>query len=84
MLQVQELQRSLQQQAQEFNNYRERYQKILTCVTSTDELKLEWRELLDWMQRMEAQIEVYKAQMRAAGIDLAGGIRTSPLSTPPT
>ncbi|RYR21744.1 hypothetical protein Ahy_B03g067076 [Arachis hypogaea] len=72
-LQVQELHCSLHQQAQELNNYRKRYQKILTCVTSTNELRLKFRESLERMQRMEAQMKVYQAQMHAAGIDPADG-----------
>ncbi|RYR47720.1 hypothetical protein Ahy_A07g033675 [Arachis hypogaea] len=40
-LQVHELTRSLQQQAQELNDYRERYQEILTRVTNTDDLRPE-------------------------------------------
>ncbi|RYQ96519.1 hypothetical protein Ahy_B08g092303 [Arachis hypogaea] len=72
-LQEQELQRSLHQQAQEFNDYQEKYQEILTRMTSTNEFRLEFRESLEQMQRMEAQMEVYQAQMRTAGIDPAGG-----------
>ncbi|RYR17675.1 hypothetical protein Ahy_B03g062371 [Arachis hypogaea] len=53
-LQVQELQCSLHQQAHECNDYRERYQEIFTCVTSTDELILEFRESMEWIQRMKA------------------------------
>ncbi|QHO18413.1 uncharacterized protein DS421_11g320300 [Arachis hypogaea] len=82
--------------ARELNNYLERYQEILNRVTSTDELRLEWRESLERMQHMEAQMEVYQAKMRTAFIDLTGGStatggsgpasgrRTSPPSTPPT
>ncbi|QHO19849.1 uncharacterized protein DS421_11g332650 [Arachis hypogaea] len=40
-LQVQELTQSLHEQAQELNETRERYQKILTCVTNTNKLRLE-------------------------------------------
>ncbi|QHO34130.1 uncharacterized protein DS421_9g264300 [Arachis hypogaea] len=46
-LQVQELTCSLPQQVQKLNNYRERYQGILTCVTDTNNHRLEWREHLE-------------------------------------
>ncbi|RYR54318.1 hypothetical protein Ahy_A06g029576 [Arachis hypogaea] len=62
----------------ELNDYGERYQEILTCVTDTDNLKLEWREQLEWLQWMEAQME-----MRTADIIPAGGTQTSPPSAPP-
>ncbi|RYR48424.1 hypothetical protein Ahy_A07g034447 [Arachis hypogaea] len=77
-----ELTHSLHQQAQELNDYWERYQEILTCV-------IDWREQLERLQRMEAQMEVYWTQMRAAGIipasgsGLASGTQTSPPSALP-
>ncbi|RYR53196.1 hypothetical protein Ahy_A06g028197 [Arachis hypogaea] len=61
---VQELTWSQHEQAQELNKTWERYQEILTRITDTDELKLEWRE---------QQMAVYQTQMRAA----AGGTQTS-------
>ncbi|QHO07328.1 uncharacterized protein DS421_14g462710 [Arachis hypogaea] len=83
-LQVQKLQRILQQQAQEFNDYRKRYQEILKCVTSMDEFRLEWRESLKQIQHMEVQMEVYQVQMRTAGIDLTCGRWISLPSAPST
>ncbi|RYQ96504.1 hypothetical protein Ahy_B08g092267 [Arachis hypogaea] len=63
--------------AQELDDYQKKYQKILTRVTETDDLRLEWREQLERLQRMEAHMKVYQAQMRAAGIIPASGTQTS-------
>ncbi|RYR67799.1 hypothetical protein Ahy_A03g014232 [Arachis hypogaea] len=52
-LQVQELTWSLHEQPQELNETRERYQKILTRVMDMDELRLEWWEQVERLQRME-------------------------------
>ncbi|RYR01842.1 hypothetical protein Ahy_B06g080703 [Arachis hypogaea] len=57
-LQVQELTRNLHQQTQELND-RKRYKEILTRVTDMDDLRLEWREQLKRLQRMEDHMEVY-------------------------
>ncbi|RYR08253.1 hypothetical protein Ahy_B05g075836 [Arachis hypogaea] len=46
-------------QAQKLIETRERYQKILTRMTDTDDLRLEWREQLEWLQRMEQEMAVY-------------------------
>ncbi|QHO20126.1 uncharacterized protein DS421_11g335130 [Arachis hypogaea] len=43
-LQVQEVTRSLHEQAQELTETRKRYQEILTHMMDTDDLKLEWRK----------------------------------------
>ncbi|RYR47591.1 hypothetical protein Ahy_A07g033528 [Arachis hypogaea] len=63
-LQVQELIRSLHEQAHKLNETRERYQKIFTWVTNTNELRLEWRERL---QRMEQQMTIRASSSIAAG-----------------
>ncbi|RYR03456.1 hypothetical protein Ahy_B06g082429 [Arachis hypogaea] len=58
-LQVQKLTQSLHEQAQELIETREKYQEILTHVTNMDDLRLEWREQVERLQRMEQQREVY-------------------------
>ncbi|RYR71166.1 hypothetical protein Ahy_A02g005463 [Arachis hypogaea] len=73
--------------AQELTKTQERYQKIFTRMTATDDLRLEWREQLEQFQRMEAQIEVSQVQMRiplASAVLLTvllivGGTQISPL-----
>ncbi|QHN92403.1 uncharacterized protein DS421_17g583420 [Arachis hypogaea] len=52
-LHVQELTQSLHDQAQKMKETQERYQKILTRMTDKDELRLEWREQLERLQRMK-------------------------------
>ncbi|RYR67781.1 hypothetical protein Ahy_A03g014212 [Arachis hypogaea] len=63
---------------------KERYQEILSCMTDTNDFRLEWRWELEWLQWMERHMMPYEDQMRtgsrgiAGGSDVDGGAQTLP------
>ncbi|RYQ84117.1 hypothetical protein Ahy_B10g103037 [Arachis hypogaea] len=75
--QVQNLTQSLHQQAQQLQQSEMRFNKILACASDTDFFKLELRQEMERIQRMQQQIAVYHEQMHAGDSGAARGALTS-------
>ncbi|QHO22606.1 uncharacterized protein LOC107624285 isoform X2 [Arachis ipaensis] len=83
------LTQSLHQQAPQLRESEERFQAILSHMTNTNDLRLEWRQEIEQFQRMEHHMAPYEYQMRngssgtASGSDAAGGTQILPPWPPP-